>query len=225
MSRYSPLFRRGRWVLLAMGVVLGTTLASAQVNQLRGPPLSQRPAPTILTIGGLNGSPSTSITIQPRVQLMPAKQPPVPLDNGGGLPGPSQITPWFVWNIPPGNLGGNSGGFGGGGGSFGGGGLSGGFGGGGLSGGFGGGGLSGGFGGGGLSGGFGGGGLSGGFGGGGFGGGGIGGGGIGGFGGGGIGGFGGGIGGGLLGLNPGFAGFGGNFAGFGGAQGGFPPGF
>jgi hypothetical protein len=112
-----------------MGVVLGTTLASAQVNQLRGPPLSQRPAPTILTIGGLNGSPSTSVTIQPRVQLMPAKQPPVPLDNGGGLPGPSQITPWFVWNISPGNLGGNSGGFGGGGGGLGGGGLSGGFGG------------------------------------------------------------------------------------------------
>src|SRR5205809_4784679 len=139
MSRYSPLFRRGRWVLLAMGVLLGTTLASAQFNQLRGPPLSQRPPTTVLTIPGQNGSPSTTITVQPRVQLMPGKQPPVPLNNGGDLGGPSSITPWFVYNISPGNLGGSSGGFGGGGGS-----LSGGFGGGGLSGGFGGGGLGGG---------------------------------------------------------------------------------
>src|SRR5437667_6569159 len=122
MSRYSPLFRRGRWVLLFLGVLLGATLASAQVrtqiNQLRGPPLDQRPAPTILTVGGLNGGPGINFVVQPKVQLMPGKQPPVPLNNGGDLGGPSSITPWFVYNISPGNLGGSSGGFGGGGGSL-----------------------------------------------------------------------------------------------------------
>ena len=206
MFTYAKPFRRGRWVIFLLVILILTTVSSAQIP-LRGPPLSQRPNPTVITI--LNGpQKGQQFPIEVPVPLMPAKPNIGPLDNGTLLPG-------FIYAILP-NTGNGGNGGGNGGGGFGGGGLSGGFGGGGLSGGFGGGGLSGGFGGGG----FGGGGLSGGFGGGGFGGGGLGGFGGGGLGGGGFGG--GGFGGGLVG---GFApiGFGG--AGFGGALGALGGGF
>jgi hypothetical protein len=228
MLSFSTHFRRGRWVVLVLGLLFlasaMATIVSAQTTSLRGPPLSIRPNNQSVTTGA-PGQPRETFTFpNPNVPLMPGKPTIGPLNNGS-------LLPEFVYDIlPPSVSGGGS--ISGGGGGFGGG-LSGGLGGGGI-GGFGGG-LSGGLGGGGI-GGFGGG-LSGGIGGGGIGGfGGIGGGGIGGFGGiggGGIGGFGGigggfapntvpgGVGGGFAPNIPamGFGGFGGNFAGFGGALG------
>jgi hypothetical protein len=206
MTTYTLAFRTGRWVALVLGILLLTTVGSAQIS-LRGVPLNQRPKLLTVDVNDPSGKKIGSAVVPDPTMPRPFEMPPkpfiFPLNNG-------DIQPGFVFNqgvgIGSGNFAGGNG-FGGGG--FGG--FSGGF-----SGGFGGGGFSGGFGGGGFSGGFGGGGF-GGFGGGGFGGGFF-----------GLippGGFGGGNG--FFGVPfpTGFNGFGGNFAGFGGAFGAMGGGF
>src|SRR6266436_5463577 len=118
MFPYTPIFRNGRWLLLVFGMLLCTTLVPAQIP-LRGPPLSQRPPNQVIILTS-PGSPPVSVTIAipKKVPLMPDKHPIGPLDNGS-------LTPEFVYQFLPGNIGfsGSGGGsFGGGGGSFGGGG-------------------------------------------------------------------------------------------------------
>src|SRR5438132_1331149 len=122
----APRFRYARWAVLLLILFFVVTMSSAQIP-LRGPPLNMRPPPQFLNVPNPNnpGGPPLTIVVEAKVQEMPGKQPPAPLNNGS-------LTPWFVYNILPGMLGvsggGNSfsggsfgGGFGGGGGSVGGG--------------------------------------------------------------------------------------------------------
>jgi hypothetical protein len=115
----APHFRYARWAVLLLILFFVVTMSSAQIP-LRGPPLNMRPPPQILNVPNPNNpsGPPLTIVVQAKVQLMPGKQPPAPLNNGS-------LTPWFVYNILPGMLGvsggGNSfsgGSFGGNGGSF-----------------------------------------------------------------------------------------------------------
>jgi hypothetical protein len=153
MLNRNNLRRASGWLALVATISLLASISFAQTPiQLRGPPLSMRPAPTDVT-SSVTGS--VVFIVQQKVDLMPGKPNVGPLNNGTLLPG-------FVYNVGPiasgggggggGGISGGGGGFGGGGGGIGGGGggaggFSGGFGGGiggGGGGGFGGGGFGGG---------------------------------------------------------------------------------
>jgi hypothetical protein len=153
--------RLGRWAALVLCLALLPALSRAQLFQrppapLRGPPIEQRPAPTVIGFSSTDPNTGKTITfnfpVPKPVAEMPGQNQLGMLNNGFLLPGTIDNTPWGVYQI--GSFGGGSstsggiGGFGGGGiGGFGGGGI-GGFGGGGIGGiggigGFGGGGLGG----------------------------------------------------------------------------------
>jgi len=112
MIRYVPSFSRGRWVALVLGILLLTSISSAQIS-LRGPPLQSRPPNQVVTVTNPNTGKTTFTAIVPaKIAEMPGPPAYGPLNNGS-------LTPEFVYDIlPPSASGGGSiggGGIGGGG--------------------------------------------------------------------------------------------------------------